>query len=224
MAHTPEQHEAQERRVVNLRALAIVAGSVVLASIVLGRIHASQVTRTSDYLKSTADSALAAEEHRRAFDLYEQYMTLNPNDEQVEETISVLLEEEGNSVKALQRAFQINERLLLSDKERDDIRLRQISIADRLGRYSDAAVHLKIMREKRPDLADVWHFSGIVAKDTGNFTDAIAFFENAIRLQDPPAEAFGFLATLLTREKSDPQRAKQLLDQLVEQLVDCLER
>lgn len=215
MAHSPEEHEPQERRVINLRALAIVVGTAVLTSILIGRIHATQVNRTSEYLKSTADEALQNEEHRRAFDLYEQYMTLNPNDEQVEETISVLLEDEGNSVKALQRAFQINERLLLSDKERDDIRLRQISIADRLGRYSDASVHLKTMREKRPELAEVWHFSGIVAKDTGNFTDAIRFFENAISLPDPPPEAFGFLATLLTREQSEPQRALQLLNDLV---------
>ena len=215
MAHSPQAHEPQERRVVSLRALAIVVGTIVLASIVVRRLHATQVIRTSVYLKTTADTALADEEHRRAFELYEQYLTLNPNDEQVEETISVLLEEQGNSVKALQRAFQINERLLLSDKERDDIRLRQISIADRLGRYSDAGVHLKALRTRRPDQAKVWHFSGIVAKDTGNFADAIRFFENAIALPDPPVEAFGFLATLLTRDTPGNPRAKELLDEAV---------
>ena len=119
--------------------------------------------------KTTADTALADEEHRRAFELYEQYLTLNPNDEQVEETISVLLEEQGNSVKALQRAFQINERLLLSDKERDDIRLRQISIADRLGRYSDAGVHLKALRTRRPDLAKVLAFQRDCRERHGQF-------------------------------------------------------
>lgn len=215
MAHIPENTEPEERRVLNLKALALVIGGGILVSIGIGRIHAKQVERTSDYLKLTADAALEEGEHRRAFDLYEQYMTLNSGDEAVEETIAQLLEDHGNSAKALQRAFQINERLLLGDKTRDDIRLRQISIADRLGRYSDAAVHLKIMREKRSDLSKVWHFSGIVARDTGNFQDAITYFGNATALEDPPPESFQYLAELKTSESEDADSALQLLNKLV---------
>lgn len=216
MAHIPETTEPEERRVLNLKALALLVGGGILVSIGIGRIHATQVERTSEYLKSTAEAALEEGEHRRSFDLYEQYMTLNPNDDEVDETISELLEKHGNSAKALQRAFRINERLLLADKDRDDIRLRQISIADRLGRYSDAAVHLKIMREKRSDLSRVWHFSGIVARDTGNFQDAITYFGNATALEDPPAESFQYLAELKTSENEDAESAFELLNKLVD--------
>ena len=156
MAHSPDLSEAEPRRVLNLKALAILAGAGTLLSICVGQLHGSQVLRTSEFLKRSADEAYAAEDFNRSFDLHEQYLTLNPNDTKVEETISQILEDHGNSAKSLQRAFQINEQLLLSDKSRDDIRLRQIRIAERLGRYSHAAVHLQHMRDQPSDLSDVW--------------------------------------------------------------------
>lgn len=215
MAHTPEHEVSDERRVLNLKAVALLVGGGVLLSIGLRTLHAKQVVRTSDYLRTTATAALDEEDHVRAFDLFEQYLTLNPGDSEVEETIATLLEDQGNTAKSLQRAFAINENLLLNDKSRDDIRLRQISIADRLGRYSDAAVHLKILREKRSDLSKVWHFSGIVAQDTGNFKDALTYFANATALKDPVPESFQYLAKLKTSESEDADTARQLLDQMI---------
>ncbi|MGB4711095.1 MAG: tetratricopeptide repeat protein [Fuerstiella sp.] len=215
MAHSPDLSEAEPRRVLNLKALAILAGAGTLLSICVGQLHGSQVLRTSEFLKRSADEAYAAEDFNRSFDLYEQYLTLNPNDTKVEETISQILEDHGNSAKSLQRAFQINEQLLLSDKSRDDIRLRQIRIAERLGRYSDAAVHLQHMRDQRSDLSDVWYFSGIVAKDTGAFEDAISYFSNAIALKDPVPEAYQFLADLKTSESKAPEEAERLLNQMI---------
>ena len=215
MAHSPDISEAEPRRVLNLKALAILIGGGTLLSICIGRLHASQLTRTSEFLKQSADDAFAEDDFNRSFDLYEQYMTLNPNDAKVEERISEILEDHGNSAKALQRAFQINEQLLLTDKSRDDVRMRQIRIADRLGRYSDAAVHLQHMRDQRSDLSDVWHFSGIVAKDTGEFPEAISFFTKAISLSNPAPEAFQYLAELKTSEEKNPIEAEQLLNQLI---------
>ena len=134
MPHTsPDNAPSTIRRVLNLKAvLALVAGGTLL-SILTGWIHAGQVVRTSTYLKTTAEQALSEDDHNRAFDLFEQYLVLNPRDAEVEEQISQLLEDHGDSAKALLRAFQINERLLLDDKSRDDLRLRQIRISDKLG-------------------------------------------------------------------------------------------
>ncbi|GEM_PF-747476 len=217
MAHSPNNSESEPRRVLNLKAFAILVGGGTLIAIGIGQLHGSQVARTSEYLKATATIAFEDHEFNRAFDLYEQYMTLNPNDTKVEERISEILEDHGNSAKALQRAFQINERLLLTNKSRDDIRMRQIRIADRLGRYSDAAIHLKHMREQRSDLSDVWHFSGIVAKDTGAFEDAMTFFTNAVALENPAPEAFQYLADLKTSEAKEPVEAEKLLDRMISQ-------
>ena len=216
MPSTSKENEPSQRRVLNLKAFAILIGSGTLLWIGTHCLHGAQVGRTSEYLKRTAEQALADADHHRAFDLFEQYLVLNPHDDEAEEQISQLLEDHGNSAKALQRAFQINEKFLRADRSRDDLRLRQIRIADRLGRYSDAAVHLKTMRENRSDLADVWHFSGIVAQDTGDFTHAIEYFQTAVQLQDPVPESFEFLAQLLTTESSDPEAAERLLGQLIE--------
>ncbi len=210
-----ENAPSTKKRVLNLKAfLALVAGGTLL-SILTGWIHAGQVVRTSSYLKATAEQALEEGDHNRAFDLFEQYMVLKPLDKSVEEKISQLLEEHGTSAKALLRAFQINERLLLDDKSRDDLRMRQIRISDKLGRYSDAAVHLKTLRDKRTDLSEVWHFSGIVAKDTGDFANAQKFFAKAVSLKDPMPESYEYLAELITLEAKDPAEAERLLGHMV---------
>ncbi|MEZ6127745.1 MAG: tetratricopeptide repeat protein [Planctomycetaceae bacterium] len=215
MPHTSKENEPTQRRVLNLKALAILGAGGTLLWLGMNYLHASQVVRTSAYLKQTAEQALVEEDHTRAFDMYEQYLVLNPNDDAVEEQISKLLEEHGTSAKALQRAFQINERLLRDDRDRDDLRIRQIRIADKLGRYSDAAVHLKTLREKRSDLSEVWHFSGIVARDTGEYTNAIDYFQTAIHLQDVVPESYEYLAQLLTSESKDPVAAESLLQTLI---------
>lgn len=217
MAHSLDSSESEPRRVLNLKALATLVGGGTLLAIGIGQLHGSQVIRTSEYLKITAAEADEEQDFNRAFDLYEQYITLNPNDVRVEERISEILEDHGNSAKALQRAFQINEQLLLSDKSRNDIRMRQIRIADRLGRYSDAATHLQHMRKQHSDLSDVWHFSGIVAKDTGAFEDAINYFSKAVALENPNPEAFQFLAELKTSEAQQPAEAEELLNLMISQ-------
>lgn len=215
MPHVSPESKPTARRVLNLKAVAIIVGAGTLLSILTGWLHSSQLVRTSNYLKAAAEQAMADEDPHRAFDLLEQYLVLKPNDRQAEEQISQLLEEHGTSTQALLRAFHINEKQLLDDKSRDDLRLRQIRISDRLGRYSDAAVHLKTLRDKRSDLSEIWHFSGIVARDTGNFSDALEYFSKAVELENPVPESFQYLAQLLTSEASDIATAENVLNTMV---------
>ena len=215
MPITSKENSPSKRRVLNLKACAILFGTGTIISLGMSALHATQVVRTSESLKSSAEQALADKDHRRAFDQLEQYLGLNPMNAEAEEKISLLLEEHGDSAKSLQRAFQINERLLRIDGSRDDLRVRQIRIADRLGRYSDAAVHLKTMRDAGSNSPDVWHFSGIVAQDTGRFIKAIDYFRAAVNLPGANPESFEFLATLLTNESNDRVAAEELLMTLV---------
>ena len=134
-----------------------------------------------------------------------------------------LLEEHGTSNKELQRAFQINEKILRKDRTRDDVRLRQIRLADRLGQHADVAVHLGILREQRSDLADVWYYSGLVAEETGDRRSAIQYYQTAVALENPSAETYEHLARLLTSETGNTQAAEDLLQQLRE-LADSVER
>lgn len=215
MDHSNENKSTSPRRVLNLKAVAIVVGLCVLFRITASWLHASQLERTSTYLKSAADAALAEGEPNKAFDLYEQFLALNPADQDVEETIARLLEEHGNSPRDWLRAFSINEMILHSDRTRDDLRLRQIRLAGRMNRYSDAAVHLRILRDKDSRLSEVWHFSGLVARDTGHFDEAVQYFRRATELENPLPESFEHLAKILTNELRDTDTAQRVLDQLV---------
>lgn len=218
MSHHSDQTGHPTKRVLNLKAAGILICVAVLFTLLTRWLHADQVIRTAAYLKDTAAQALQDGDHNRAFDLFEQYLVLNPKDDFVEEQVSQLLEEHGTSVRSLTRAFQINERLLRRDRSRDDLRLRQIRISDRLGRYSDAAVHLRTLREKNSDLAQVWHFSGVVAQDIGDFAAAQEYFSKAVTLKDPLPESFEHLANLLTNEAHDPNSAERLLQRLISEL------
>lgn len=207
--------ETTPRRVVNLKALIIVIAAVVAVTIGVRKLHATQVVRTRDYLKGTAMEALEQKDHAKAFDLFEQYLTLNPNDDEVEGQIAILLEDHGKTSESLRRAFNINERLLLQDPSRDDLRMRQIVIADRLGQHADATAHLEKMRIAQPNQADVWYYSGLIERDAGNFQKAAEYFGKAVELPDVTPEAFEALADLRTAHFDDPQTARTLLDQMV---------
>ncbi|MEZ6125049.1 MAG: tetratricopeptide repeat protein [Planctomycetaceae bacterium] len=215
MAHSSLSKEPVARRVLNLKALGILLAAGLGARTALGYLHDSQMARTRDLLKANADQALAEENHQRAFDLLEQFLGLSPGNAEAEEKISQLLEEHGTSNKELQRAFQINEKILRKDRTRDDVRLRQIRLADRLGQHADVAVHLGILREQRSDLADVWYYSGLVAEETGDRRSAIQYYQTAVALENPSAETYEHLARLLTSETGNTQAAEDLLQQLV---------
>ena len=94
MPHTSSENETGKRRVLNLRAVAVLAGTVTLACLLTTWLHASQVVRTAGYLKSEARQALAEDEHERALELFEQYLTLSPEDAEVSEQVALLLEEQ----------------------------------------------------------------------------------------------------------------------------------
>lgn len=224
MVSETEQNSESVRRVLNLRAVSIIAVSLPVLYFLTSWLHAQQVERTSDFLLSAAKQAVQDNDPDRALGLFDQYLVLNPRDPEVEEQISLLLDEHAEDIKPLLRAFQINERLLLADKSRDDLRLRQIRIADRLKRYSEVAIHLRVLRDKRTDLSQVWHFSGIVAQDTGNFSDAISYFTTAVSLPDPVPESFEHLAELLTTFADDPVAAESVLAELLHHQDDAESR
>lgn len=216
MAHATIDKQFSPKRVLNVRAVGIIAGTITLAILLMNWLHGAQIEQTRSHLQSAAERAFEDDEPSVALDLFEQYLLLNPDDETVQEKVSLILDEQGRSPKSLRRAFQINESLLRKDRSRDDLRLRQISIAARLRRYSDAAVHLKTLREKRTDLSEVWHYSGMIAMETGDFAAAQDFFTQAVARKDSVPQSYGLLADLQTDHAGDPEAAEQTLNLMIE--------
>ena len=213
MTHVSPADAPVKRRVLNLKAVVTIVAVLITAVGGSHWLHTCQLESAFVQLQQQAGEALAGEEPLRALDLFEQLQLLKPDNPAVEEKIAVLLEEHGPGQKSLLRAFQINERLL-EDKSRDDLRIRQIYIADRLRRYADAGPHLKHLRELDSPLSDVWYFSGLVAEGIGQTATAIEYYRHAVSLEDPNTNAFARLAKLLT-EADERAQAERYLEQLI---------
>ncbi|MCA9047151.1 MAG: tetratricopeptide repeat protein [Planctomycetaceae bacterium] len=222
MNHKPLEFASAPRRVLNLKAIAILVGGLFALRSAIGWVHGRQIDGRTTYLRSAAEAALEKGEVLRAVDWYDQYLSFRPGDRRVQESVASLLSEQKDSAALLLRAFQMNERLLLADRSRDDIRLRQIELAAQLNRVADVSGHLKHLRSSQPDVASVWHYSGVLARDTGDRHAAEDYFSRAIRLPDPPPEAFGFLAQLYAQQSSEDGRAEELMNRMVE-LTDSAE-
>ncbi|MEP3479037.1 MAG: tetratricopeptide repeat protein [Fuerstiella sp.] len=217
MPHTSPDNVPTPRRVLNVKALIIFATICIVSYVGLGALHKRQIVKTRDYLQENAAAALEADEHNRAFDLYQQYLVLAPGDLKAQEIIAELLQDHGTKAREMQRAFDINERLLLSDRERDDLRVKQVQLAEKLGRYSEASGHLEVLRNKDSELPNVWHYSGIIAEETGSYAEAIDYFQKAVSLPETSAETVEHLSGLLTRERKDPEAAEALLTRFVDE-------
>lgn len=215
MPHSSPENAPTPRRVLNVKALAFFATICIVLNVGFAALHKKQVVKTRDYLKQTAEEALAADEHNRAFDLYEQYLVLSPDDLKVQEIIATLLQEHGTEARELQRAFDINERLLLQDRERDDLRVKQVQLAEKLGRYSEASGHLEVLRSKDSTIPAVWHYSGVIAEDTGAYSEAIEFYQKAAEFPDAQPDTFERLSHLLTKEAGNTEQAERLLNDYV---------
>lgn len=223
MPHSSLENVPTPRRVLNVKALAFFATVCIVLNVGFAALHKKQVLKTRDYLSQNAADALAAEEHHRAFDLYQQYLVLSPDDLEAQEIIAGLLQDHGTKAREMQRAFDINERLLLNDRERDDLRVKQVQLAEKLGRYSEASGHLEVLREKGSKIPAVWHYSGIIAEDTGSYSEAIEFYQQAAALPDASGETYEHLSHLLTTERRDVEGAEKLLTDFVQRSEDDLE-
>lgn len=215
MPHTSSENIPTARRVLNVKALIFFITICIVVHVGLSALHKKQVVKTRDYLHDNAAAALESQEHDRAFDLYQQYLALAPGDQEAQEIIADLLQDHGTQAREMQRAFDINEMLLLKDRERDDLRVKQVQLSERLGRYSEASGHLKILREKNSTMPEVWHYSGIIAEDTGAYNEAIEYFQKAASLPQALAVTHEHLSGLLTQERNAPDEAEKLLTSFV---------
>ena len=203
-------------RRLNVRSLCIVIGCTVGLWATMHWIHGHQVVKTGMLLKAGAEEALEQKDHDKAFELFEQYLSLNPDDTEVLESMSDLLDEHGGSDAATLRAMRINDILLRKDRDRHDLRLRQVRLAEKLGRFADAATHLKTLREQQSDDSDVWYYSGVLAAESGDLEAAAEFFEQAVSLPNPRPEGFGALAGIVGEQNKNPADALDLLNRMVE--------
>ena len=211
-----ESKTAGRHRVLNPRAAAIVAVTVVSFLFGMRKLHDRQFSKTVDFLRQSACASLEAKDYRKAQMQLNQYLAFRSADMDAREKLSSLLSTHIRSRPALEQAFHLNEELLRNDLPQEVLRLEQARIAVDLGKFSDAAAHLRILQSLRVESAEVWYLSGHCAKEGRRTEEAVRCYQRALACPNPPERAFEELALLATANPHLMLDPETILDQMVE--------
>ena len=206
---------ADRHRVVNPRAAAIIAVTIVAFLFGMRKLHDRQFGKTVDFLRQSAYASLETKDYRKAQLQLNQYLTFHSSDLDAREKLSSLLSTQIRTRPALEQAFHLNEELLRNDLPQKELRLEQARIAVKLGKYSDAVVHLGILQALREESAEVWYLSGFCAKEARRTEEAVRCFQRALNCPNPPEQAFKELAMLAAANPHLMLDSETILDQMV---------
>ncbi|MEJ7596061.1 MAG: tetratricopeptide repeat protein, partial [Planctomycetaceae bacterium] len=210
-----ESKISDRHRVLNPRAAAIVAVTVLAFLFGMRKLHDRQFSKTVDFLRQSACASLDAKDYRKAQMQLNQYLAFRSTDLDARKKLSSLLSTHIRTRPALEQAFHLNEELLRNDLPQEELRLEQARIAVQLGRFSDAAAHLRILQSLREESAEVWYLSGHCAKEVRRTEEAVRCYQRALACPNPPERAYEELAMLATANPHLMLDPETILDQMV---------
>lgn len=181
--------------------LVVLVGAAVFG---MRRLHDRQMSLTLQFLKNTAYKSIEAKDYRSAQLQLSQYLAMKSGDAEAREKLSQLLTENIRTPQAFEQAFRLNEELLRKGHTNDDLRLRQSRIAVQLQRMTDAGAHLDVLRMSRPDDAEVWYLSAVVAEAARDTVKAVEYLKRSLRCPVQIPEPYALLAKL-SNEESPPE-------------------
>lgn len=200
-------------RTLNIRLLLMLLAGVVVFGGIFHGIHLYQSSKLGDAFLRAAERAKAEEDYSGAIQNIQKYIVLKPNDPEALAELGLLLSTYGNA----KQAFFTLERALRRDETRTDVRRELVSVAVKVGRYSDAQTHLSdyLLKESPKDgellllLARCQFASGEYSKAANSLDSAI---ENAPSL----LEAYHLQVQILRGPLEKRSAALDVLDQMVE--------
>ena len=188
--------------------------SIVLLGGIYG-LHTFQVQRTS---KSFLDQARRAREEgdlSRAAAYLAKYLRYHPDDVEVGEERAILLKENAKTGKDYYRTMMAMENVIRKDSTRHQLRKEVVDVALKLGRWSDALVHLDLLRRETPKDGVLWYQSGLCQEAEGEYTEAMNDYRTSIKKSPEHLEAYVRLAFLLRTQFEQKEEAREVIDQMV---------
>ncbi len=173
-------------------------------------VHEVQADRNSTALKSRAAAARKEGDLRKAVQALSQYIKFRPNDIDALADLGNVLNQLSTDRGTQTRAFLTWEEVLRRDPERKDrnvIRRQIVDVAMRIGRWSDALLHLKLLRQRDSSNAELASLAAICQEASGKYRLAVDGYLTAIDLQPTKIDYYAQLVTLLsTRPAVIPNR------------------
>lgn len=218
MAEKPKkQRRRSVSRRLNVKLLLIITAVVVVATVAIYGLHSVQVARQADQTLKRAEELREEGELGRAVVHLRRYVQFVPDDTDALETLGQILEERSSRPRDWLEVFDTYEQVLRQDASRDDVRRRQVDVAMRLGRFSDARDHLDLLLDSAPQDGELHYEYGLCHEAEGNTNQAAERYQSAIQHGYQNVEPYALLASLLRRRLDKPKQA----DEVIEQMIDA---
>ncbi len=203
------------RRRVNIPWLIGLLAASVLLGLGFYLLHGFQARRHAQSLLERTDQAEEQGDKERLSRYLERYLVLYPEDHQVLARYGLVLAQQADSPAARNRALAALARVLRRSPERNDLRRRRIMVAMDLGDYAAARDDLTILVEKTPNDGELEMWLGQCHQALGDSTNAAAWFTQAIEHAPGQIDSYQRLARLLRQNQADPERADQVMNDLI---------
>ena len=210
-----ESKSFNRQRILNPRAAIISAIVLVVVCCGTRKLHDRQFGKTVEFLRQAAYASLEAKDYRKAQVQLNQYLAFRASDLDAREKLSSLLSTHVQTRSALEQAFRLNEELLRNELPQVELRLEQARIAVKLGKFSDAEAHLRLLQFSRADDGEILYLSGHCAMEQRKTVEAVRFYQRAMACPNPSERAFSELAALAAANPHLSLDPNEILDQMV---------
>ena len=216
-------------RKLNVRFLALLILVVAAGAGALFFVHRFQRGRIGRGLIFQAEKAKQDGHPEKAVQYYSQYLTLQPEDNEVRIALGVLLEQQLEKqpiyVRNPTQVLFLYDQVLLRDPERNDIRRKAVKLVllPRLRRYQDALTHLDALQKSFPADGELWQLRGICLEGQSKFEEAEEAFRQAIDFPPDQVRSHELLARLLRQRLNRIKEADELIERMVQQHGDSHE-
>jgi tetratricopeptide (TPR) repeat protein len=203
---------------VNIKLLAFLLGGAVLFAVGVHFLHGFQERRNASALLKQAERAEADGQNEQAVKHLRTYLGFVPDDTAALARYGLLLERLARSPGGRSQALLVLEQVLRRQPERNDIRQKLIDLAmhPQIARYGDARAHLELLlRGSGANDGTLEHQLGLCHEAAGDFREAADWYEKSLKHEPQEIDAYLHLAHLYRRRLDKPQRADQVMDQLI---------
>ena len=111
--------------------------------------------------------------------------------------------------------MEVYQQVLYLEPSRRDVRDRLARLAMRLGWTKEARTHLEILLREKPNQGDLECLFGQCQEEAGEYPQAVASYEDAVRDDPHQLEAYLRLALLYQYRLDQPEKAGRVFDELV---------
>jgi tetratricopeptide (TPR) repeat protein len=206
-------------RRINVKLLAVLVAVGLALGATVYVVHGVQVKRGARVLLRQADRAEAQGQTAEAVKDLERYLGYVPDDLQALARYGLLLESQAVTLRDRQHVLTVFEQVLRREPERHDIRGRLIRLAmdPRLRTFVDPRDHLRILLKRTAATdGELEQLFGQCEESNGNFQEAEGWYARALERAPGRVDSAACRAELLRRRLEQPQRADQVMDELVE--------